>query len=115
MEGKVRIPKRQTVPSAPQPQRPVTEREPLTITVIEPAVQRDTAVRVPRRAVRIARHIELPRVAGWYWLLAGLAAMLLLTQVQLVTQYVRRHRLLPAPIVRIEHALQRHIIGGPVK
>ena len=105
--------------SSPLPaERPVAEREPLTITVIEPAVSHDTAVRVPhdtgvRVPTRPAR-IPLPR---WYWALVVLAAALLYVNYRVVwSEQIHDwmvHRLLPARVVRIERSLWRHTIGGP--
>jgi len=106
--------KHEPAAAKPRAERPVAEREPLTVTVIEPAVRQDTAVRIPRLAERIGRHVELPRVPRWYWLLAVLAGVLLYTQLRVVAGYVMRHRRVPAPIVRVEHGLQRRISSRPV-
>jgi hypothetical protein len=111
-------PKRQKAASEPRPERPTAEREPLTVTVVEPAVAHQTAVRVPhdttvRPPVRVGR-IPLPR---WYWALLVLAASILYIDYRMV--WAERfhdllvHRLLPPRVVQIEHSVWRHVFGEP--
>ena len=109
---------RQKTPQQSPAERPVADRESLTITVIEPAASHDSAVRVPheptvRLPPRPAR-IPLPR---WYWLFLVLAATLLYINYRVV--WAERihdwvvHRMLPPRVVRLGDSIWRHTLGGP--
>ena len=94
-------PQPEAAPQAPDPRtRPVAEREPLTVTVLDTptadvAVQAETQVQVPTR-------VERPPVPAYIPLIVGLAAALLLGV----------YRLQFAPLIlRFEHGLQRRIYG----
>jgi hypothetical protein len=64
----------QKTPSASQPERPVAEHEPLTVTVIEPAASHETSVRVPHdTGVRPPERVTRIAGARWYWVLFGVA------------------------------------------
>ena len=113
-------PERQKPRSEPQPERPVAEHEPLTITVIEPAASHETSVRVrvPHdTTIREPEHVTRIPVPRWYWLLVGVAATLLFLDYKEVWEprivKVMEHRILPPRVVRIEDSLWRHTFGDP--
>jgi len=87
-----------TPPPAPRTPPPVVEREPLTITVVQP-VAADQAVR-PQVAVKAPASFDLRRTS-LAWLLILAAAMLFVL-----------YRLQISPLVqRVEHGLQRRVFG----
>jgi hypothetical protein len=108
----------QPLESPLQPERPVAEPEPLTVTVIEPVTVREVAAPAPpattvREPLRIAR-IPVPR---WYWALVVVAVSLVMMDYRYVwaprIQKFLEHRVLPARIVRYEHSIWRHTFGEP--
>ncbi len=100
---------------SPSP-RPLAEREPLTVTVVQPAAEEPAAaVETPARRTAIPSYAIWPRVPRWYWVLLAIAAAVVFASYEVqwrhVLKYAAQHRWLPKPVVRVEHSVERHLLG----
>ncbi len=85
-------------PVTPRPTPPVVEREPLTITVVEPAPTREAVQ--PQVQVEAPPSIDVRRTSLAWLLLVGAVLLFVL------------YRLQVSPLIqRFEHGMQRRIFG----